>query len=197
MEERVLVIKGKKFAVQSVRASHHDHESLVATWSGRTYLVRVFSVPEEFDKAMADYKTLKHAGINMAKICYHDDPVHTIVFDYFPEEDCLTSLSKGPLSEKHFEALLSLYRFARFSKVALDWEPQNFMLRGNQMFYLPTKWEKLTEANPLEKKGLRTWFLGSEGRALLKRKGFDISNLPSMGELEVNKALVTTVVRYW
>ncbi len=197
MEERVLIIKGKKFAVQSVRASHHDHESLVATWSGRTYLVRVFSVPEEFDKAMADYKTLKHAGINMAKICYHDDPVHTIVFDYFPEEDCLTSLSKGPLSEKYFEALLSLYRFARFSKVALDWEPQNFMLRGNQMFYLPTKWEKLTEANPLEKKGLRTWFLGSEGRALLKRKGFDISSLPSMGELEVNKALVTTVVRYW
>lgn len=159
--------------------------------------MRVFSVPEEFDKAMADYKTLKHAGINMAKICYHDDPVHTIVFDYFPEEDCLTSLSKGPLSEKYFEALLSLYRFARFSKVALDWEPQNFMLRGNQMFYLPTKWEKLTEANPLEKKGLRTWFLGSEGRALLKRKGFDISSLPSMGELEVNKALVTTVVRYW
>ncbi len=197
MEERVLIIKGKKFTVQSVRASHHDHESLVATWSGRTYLVRVFFVPEEFEKALADYKALKHAGINMAKICFHDDPVHIIAFDYFPEEDCLTSLSKGPLPDKYFEALFSLYRFARFSKVALDWEPQNFMLRGNQMFYLPTKWEKLTDANPLEKQGLRTWFLGEEGRALLKRKGFDVSTLPSLSELEVNKTLVTTTVRYW
>ncbi|HBS02973.1 MAG TPA: hypothetical protein DEA63_03830 [Firmicutes bacterium] len=197
MEERSLIIKNKKFVVKSVRASHPDHESLVATWSGRTYLVRVFFVPEMFDKAMADYKTLKHAGINMAKICFHDDPAHVIVFDYFPEEDCLSVLSKGPIEDRYFEALFALYRFARFSKVALDWQPQNFMLRGSQMFYLPTKWEKLTDENPLEKTGLRYWFLGEEGRALLTRKGYKLDGLPSLSELEVNKALVLKTVRYW
>ena len=195
--ERVIQIKNKKFVVQSVRATHPDHESLVCTWSGRTYLVRVFSVVEEFDKAMADYKVLKHAGINMAKICFHDDANHTIAFDYFPEEDCLKVLSKGPMSDLHFEALLSLYRFARFSKVALDWAPQNFMLRGFLMFYLPTKWEKLTDDNHLEKEGIRLWFLGKEGRELLERKGYNTANLPSLSELEVNKAVTLATVRYW
>ena len=195
--ERIIVIKNKKFVVQSVRATHHDHESVVATWSGRTYLVRVFSIEEDFHRAMADYKTLKHAGINMAKICFHDDDAHVIAFDYFPEDDCLKALAKGPLPDLYFEALLSLYRFARFSKVALDWAPQNFMLRGSQMFYLPTKWKKLTDDNGLEKGGIRWWFLGQEGRDLLSKKGFNTAELPSFSELEVNKAVALKMVRYW
>jgi hypothetical protein len=133
----------------------------------------------------------------MAKICFHDDEQHVIVFDYFPEEDCLTVLSKGPLTEPYFDALFSLYRFARFSKVALDWEPQNFMLRGSQMFYLPHKVTKLTEENGLEKGGLATWFLGKEGIANLARKGYDVSKFTPMSEAEVNKAMTLMAVKYW
>jgi len=193
--EETIQVKNKKFVIQSVKAEHEDHTTYVCTWSGRTYIIRVFR--SGFAQAMADYKVLKHAGINMAKICFHDDERKIIVFDYFPEDDCLTSLSKGPLPDIYFDALFALYRFARFSKVALDWEPQNFMLRGTQMFYLPTKWEPLTEENHLEKNGIRTWFLGKEGRALLVRKGYDVSNLPTLEENAVNKAIVLTTVRYW
>ena len=66
--EREIQIKNKKFVVTEVKAVHHDHESLIATWSGRTYLMRVYK--EGYAQVMADYKTLKHAGINMAKICF-------------------------------------------------------------------------------------------------------------------------------
>ena len=188
-------IKNKKFVITSVKAEHEDHTTYICTWSGRTYLMRTFNFG--FEQAMADYKELKHAGINMAKICFHDDANHVIVFDYFPEEDCLHTLAKGPLPDIYFDALFSLYRFARFSKVALDWEPQNFMLRGSQMFYLPTKWAPLTEENPLEKEGIRTWYLGKEGRGLLARKGYDISGLPSFEDNVVNKSIVLSTVRYW
>lgn len=191
----VILVKNKKFVIVGTKAEHEDHTTYVCTWSGRTYIIRTFTAG--FEQAMKDYKTLKHAGINMAKICFHDDERKIIVFDYFPEDDCLKALSTGPLPDIYFDALLSLYRFARFSKVALDWEPQNFMLRGTQMFYLPTKWEPLTEENHLEKNGIRTWFLGKEGRALLVRKGYDVSNLPTLEENAVNKAIVLTTVRYW
>ena len=190
-----VLIKNKKFVIQSVVAEHEDHTTYRCTWSGRTYIMRIYVTG--FEQAMADYKELKHAGINMAKICFHDDANHIIVFDYFPEDDCLTALSKGPLPSIYFDALFSLYRFARFSKVALDWEPQNFMLRGTQMFYLPTKWERLTEANALDKNGIRTWFHGKEGISLLKRKGFDVSGLRQMEDNEVNKAMVLAAVQYW
>lgn len=193
--EEFIQIKNKKFVLTSLRAKHPDHDTYICTWSNRTYCLRIYR--EGFEKAMADYKVLKHAGINMAKICYHDDENHVIVFDYFPEEDCLTALSKGPLQDRYFEALFALYRFARFSKVALDWHPQNFMLRGSQMFYLPTKWEPIDDKNPLEKDGIRYWFLGDEARTELKRKGFDVSSLGKMSEAEVNKAIALTVVRYW
>ncbi len=193
--EEVIIAKNKKFVVVSTKMVHDDHTTYICTWSNRTYLVRTFATG--FDDAMRDYKVLKHAGINMAKICFHDDEKKIIVFDYFPEDDCLTSLSKGPLPEIYFDALFALYRFARFSKVALDWEPQNFMLRGTQMFYLPTKWEPLTEENGLEKGGIRTWFLGKEGRGLLARKGFDISNLPCLEDNVVNKSIVLHSVQHW
>jgi len=193
--EEVILAKNKKFVVVSVKAVHDDHTSYICTWSGRTYMVRTFS--SGYEEALKDYKTLKHAGINMAKVCFHDDERKVIVFDYFPEDDCLTTLSKGPLPEIYFDALFALYRFARFSKIALDWEPQNFMLRGTQMFYLPTKWSPLKEENHLEKEGIRTWFLGKEGRALLAHKGFDISALPSMEENAVNKSIVLMSVRFW
>lgn len=193
--EEFIQIKNKKFVLTSLRAEHEDHSTYVCTWSNRTYCLRVYR--EGFEKAMQDYKQLKRAGINMAKICYHDDENHVIVFDYFPEEDCLTALSKGPLEDRYFEALFALYRFSRFAKIALDWQPQNFMLRGSQMFYLPTKWEPLNDENHLEKEGLRYWFLGKEARANLERKGHDVSALPELSDLEVNKAMALAVVRYW
>ncbi|MCF0112517.1 MAG: hypothetical protein HUJ60_00895 [Bacilli bacterium] len=195
--EEFIQVKNKKFVLQSLKAEHEDHSTYIATWSGRTYLLRTFATPELFKEAMADYKELKHAGINMAKVCYHDDTIKVIVFDYFPEDDCLKALSRGPLDERYFESLFALYRFARFSKVALDWQPQNFMLRGSQMFYLPTKWERLTDANVFEKEGLRFWFLGKEAHALLKRKEYDDSALPTLSDAEVNKAMTLMAVRYW
>lgn len=191
----IIQIKNKKFVVTSIKAVHEDHISVIADWSHRTYMIRIYYTG--FEKAMADYRELKHAGINMAKVCYHDDENYVVAFDYFPEDDCLTTLSKGPFPEKYFEALFALYRFARFSKVALDWEPQNFMLRGSQMFYLPTKWEPLTEENKFEKEGLRSWFLGEEGHKLLKRKGYDDSTLPSLSEPEVNKEMTLMSIKYW
>ena len=133
----------------------------------------------------------------MAKICFHDDESHVIVFDYFPEQSVLEALSHGPLTENYLEAMFALYRFARFSKVCLDWEPQNFMLRGSQMFYLPTKYEPLNDKNKFELEGLRTWFLGKEGHELLRRKGFDDSALPLLSDAEVNKAMTLVAVRYW
>ena len=193
--EEFIQIKNKKFVLTLEKAVHEDHSTYICTWSGRTYLLRTYKTG--FEKALADYRELKHAGINMAKMCFHDDVNHVIVFDYFPEEDCLEALSKGPLGQQYFDALFALYRFARFSKVSLDWEPQNFMLRGSQMFYLPTKRERMNESNKLEKEGIRTWFLGKEGHALLKRKGYDEASLPMLSEEQVNKEIVLEAVKNW
>jgi hypothetical protein len=158
-------------------------------------MVRTYD--KDYEQVLADYKTLKHAGINMAKMDFHDDERKIIAFDYFPEKDALERLAEGPLPEEYFAALFSLYRFARFSKISLSWEPQNFMLRGSQMFYLPHKVTKLTEENGLEKGGLATWFLGKEGIANLARKGYDVSKFTPMSEAEVNKAMTLMAVKYW
>ena len=190
-----LLIKKKKFVVESTLAVHEDHTTYSCVYSGVHYMVRTYD--KDYEQVLADYKTLKHAGINMAKMDFHDDERKIIAFDYFPEKDALERLSEGPLPEEYFAALFSLYRFARFSKISLSWEPQNFMLRGSQMFYLPHKVAKLTEENGLEKGGLATWFLGKEGIANLARKGYDVSKFTPMSEAEVNKAMTLMAVKYW
>ena len=49
----------------------------------------------------------------------------------------------------------------------------------------------------LEKEGIRTWFLGKEGHALLKRKGYDEASLPMLSEEQVNKEIVLEAVKNW
>ena len=65
------------------------------------------------------------------------------------------------------------------------------------MFYLPIKVTDLTEDNGLEKVGLKLWFRGKEALAILKKKGYDVSNITPLSDAEVNKASVLTVVKYW
>ncbi len=189
-----IIIKNKKFVVESIRAEHTDHVSVVATWSGRIYLVRYYETG--FEEAMASYKVLKKSGINMAKVCFHDDEKKIIAFDYFPEDDVLCDLSKGPLSELHFQAMFALWKFARLYKVALSWGPQNFMLRGSQMFYLPLKWSPLEDNTAFEKEGIRSWFRGPEGIAILKKKGYDVDGIVPMDEASINKAIALLAVKY-
>lgn len=190
-----ILIKNKKFTIESVKASHPDHISYICSYCGVRYLVRVYMAG--YEEALSEYKTLKHAGINMAKVSYHDDENKVIAFDYFPEKSVLDILAEKELPEDYFKALFSLYRFSRFSKVALDWEPQNFMLRGSQMFYLPLKQAPMNEANRLEKEGLRYWFRGEECLGLLKRKGFDVSSIKPLPANQVNKNMVLMSVAYW
>ena len=94
-------IKTKRFVIEDTKAVHPDHSTYTCSWSNRPYLIRTFNDAESYQQAIADYKVLKRAGINMAKVCFHDDTQHVIVFDLFPEDDCLTDLSKGPLSDLH------------------------------------------------------------------------------------------------
>jgi hypothetical protein len=190
-----LIVKNKKFVIDHIQASHDDHISYIAVYAGVKYLVRVYM--SGYQQALADYKTLKHAGINMAKVAYHDDDNHIIAFDYFPEKDVLEMLAESELPQDYFKALFSLYRFCRFSKISLDWEPQNFMMRGSQMFYLPLKVQPMKEGNRLEDDGLRYWFHGEECLALLKRKNFDISKITPMESNQVNKNMVLMSVAYW
>ena len=191
----VLFIKKKKFVIESTLATHPDHTTYACIYSGVRYMVRVYR--EGYEQMLADYKILKHAGINMAMMDYHDDENKIIAFDYFPEPDVLEVLAKGDLPEKYFEALFSLYRFARFSRVALDWEPQNFMLRGSQMFYLPIKVRKMDDKNGLEKGGLAAWFRGKELKKILEKKGYDLSNYKAMDDALVNKQMTLMAVKYW
>ena len=174
----VLFIKKKKFVIESTLATHPDHTTYACIYSGVRYMVRVYR--EGYEQMLADYKILK-----------------IIAFDYFPEPDVLEVLAKGDLPEKYFEALFSLYRFARFSRVALDWEPQNFMLRGSQMFYLPIKVRKMDDKNGLEKGGLAAWFRGKELKKILEKKGYDLSNYKAMDDALVNKQMTLMAVKYW
>ena len=190
-----MFIKKKKFVIESTLATHPDHTTYACIYSGVRYMVRVYR--EGYEQMLADYKILKHAGINMAMMDYHDDENKIIAFDYFPEPDVLEVLAKGDLPENYFEALFSLYRFARFSRVALDWEPQNFMLRGSQMFYLPIKVRKMDDKNGLEKGGLAAWFRGKELKKILEKKGYDLSNYKAMDDALVNKQMTLMAVKYW
>ena len=103
----IIQLKNRKFVVESVKAVHEDHTTFICTWAGRTYCVRTYNT--DYQKALDDYKQLKHAGINMAKMCYHDDDA---------KDECFRAYRKVEDSyEDHSEFLTKGARYAFLFKL--------------------------------------------------------------------------------
>jgi len=170
---------------------------LLAKYRDRFFSFRQYANEDLYLADLAKYKRIQRAGINVPKLITHDREKKVLIFERFEEKKALDVLSVEDLKEIYFKQLFNIYRFCRFSKIEIDYMPENYILKGTTLYYIG---EEIIDANPkrnLENYGLRYWIYSKEAADHLREKGFAIDAKRIISEEEANKRIVLLSVTYW
>ncbi|MFA5283705.1 MAG: hypothetical protein WC366_04295 [Bacilli bacterium] len=193
MEE--ITIKRKRYEIGKLFCQTDESTIHFVYTKGREYLlVRYF---KNYDFAMNDYKRLAKAGINVPRIIANDKKEHLVVKEYIGGPTVLDELIINDLSDHYFEELFLAYRFCRFSKINLNYLPENFSMKNGKLFYVSNDVADYSPQRNLENWGIRYWIYTAEFSQYLKEKKMNVNPKRILKEEVANKKIVLLSVTYW
>jgi hypothetical protein len=195
MEKRVI----KRYEYELVQLLAHSEEASVylAKRKDRVFSYREYRTESAYNKDLGKYKKIQKIGVNVQKLIAHDRQLLVLIFERFQEPTALDVLASEDLKEIYFKQLFTIYRFCRFSKLELNYMPNNYVLKGTTLYYVG---EDVTESDPsrnLENFGLRYWIYSKEAAELLEETGHSVDLKRIISEEETNKRIVLLSVTYW
>lgn len=193
MEE--ITIKRKKYEVGKLFSQTDESITHFVYSKGREYLFIKYL--KNYDLVMDDYKRLSKAGINVPRIIANDKKEHLVVKEYINGTTVLDELLNHDLPDHYFEELFTAYRFCRFSKINLNYLPENFVIQNGKLFYISNDVANYIPQRNLENWGIRYWLYTAEFAQYLKEKGIDVNAKRVLKEEVANKKIVLLSVTYW
>ena len=195
MEE--LLIKRKPYKVISLLKEDELFKSYKCEYKSETKFVKVFSDKPAFLADQANYKALKKCGIKMPKLQKVDKNSLILVYEFIEEETAFDALLKHDLEDVYFDKLFEMYRFARFSKIELDYFPTNFVIHKGELYYLSHFFSEQNKDKNLENFGIFYWFYSQELVKYLKERNIPVDSNRVLPKAEVNKKIVLTSIMKW
>lgn len=195
MEKRVI----KRYEYELVQLLTHSEEASVylAKRKDRVFSYREYRLESAYNEDLGKYKKIQIIGVNVQKLIAHDRQLLVLIFERFQEPTALDVLAAENLKDIYFKQLFTIYRFCRFSKVELNYMPNNYVLKGTTLYYVG---EDVTESDPsrnLENFGLRYWIYSKEAAQLLEETGHTVDSKRILSEEETNKRIVLLSVSFW
>lgn len=195
MEKRVI----KRYEYELVQLLTHSEGASVylAKRKDRVFSYREYRLESAYNEDLGKYKKIQKIGVNVQKLIAHDRQLLVLIFERFQEPTALDVLAVENLKDIYFKQLFTIYRFCRFSKVELNYMPNNYVLKGTTLYYVG---EDVTESDPsrnLENFGLRYWIYSKEAAQLLEETGHTVDSKRILSEEETNKRIVLLSVSFW
>ncbi len=176
--------------------SLNPHEFSVRR-KNKYFHIKTFDDINSFNKEISDYKAITKYGIKVPRMLKSSKRELSILFEYVGEETIDKLLYQGDIDEKVFDKLFTIYRFARFSHIELNYLPENYALYNGELFYLLYEFSKENKERNLENYGIRFWFTGVEGISHLKELGYEVNNARLLSKAELNKKIVLISIMKW
>ncbi len=193
MEE--IKVKRKVFTIVDKFSEDENCVTYVATNKGKKFLFSRYF--QNFEAVVDDYKKLSKSGINIIKIVLIDKKEKIIVRDFIDGKTVFDELLISDLPEKYFEQLFLMYRFCRFSKININYLPDNFIMYRNQLVYISHEIGDYNKVRNLENWGIRYWFYTKEFAQYLRVKEMKVDEKRILQEEVANKNIVLLSVTYW
>jgi hypothetical protein len=195
MEKRI--IKRYEYELNETIREDAEVSIFIARRHERIYSFREYHSADAYISDIAKYKRLQKAGINVPKLIANDREDRILIFERFTEETALSVMAKRELPELYFQQIFNIYRFCRFSKIDIDYMPENFILKGTTLYYIGDDTYEADVKHNLENFGLRYWVYSREAMDHLQSKGYTVDSKRLLSEEETNKRIVLLSVTYW
>lgn len=186
-----------KYSVLSSLKENDNHITYLAEHKNKKFILKKFHDLTSYKYELYKYNSIEKIGINVPAIKQKSKKKLTIVFKYISGENMLEVISKKSVDENVFDALFLMYRFARFSKIELDYHPDNYVFDGKNLYYLSYEFIDQNNERNLENYGLKFWLYGNECASYLKEKGFEVDKKRILDKASLNKEIVKLAIMKW
>ena len=188
-----IVLKNKEYKVDK----EFTPDSFVVSLNDKKFVLKRFESLSEFHIELNKRKKLKKFGINIPKVVKKFKKDLTLLIEHISEETMLDTLIKGDIEDEAFKELFNIYRFARFSKIELDYHPENYALKKGRMYYLSLDFGEANKDHNLENEGLFYWIYSPKFVEHLKELKLPIDEKRKLTQPEANKKIVLISIMHW
>lgn len=192
-----LIAAKKEYQIISLLKEDEFHKSYKCERNGKLYFVKVFLDAPSFQADASNHKILKKYGINIPKLIKSNKKDLTNTYQFIDGDNVLQVIARQELDEIYYEQLFHIYRFARFSKIELDYHPENYVLYNNELYYLSHNFIPQNQEKNLENFGIYFWFYSDELAQYLKENNLPVDKKRILSKGEVNKKIVLTSIMKW
>lgn len=194
--EKLTVLK-KEYEIVSLLKEGEFASSYKCSFKGKIFFVKVFKDKPSFLAELNNHIQLKKYGIRVPKLIKKDKVNFILVYQFIDGETVLETIIKSELVEQYYNELFEQYRFARFSKIDLNYFPANFKLVNGELFYLSKEFFASKEETKLENSGIFYWFYSDDLVKYLKEHDYPVDKKRLLSKGEVNKKIVLTSIMKW
>lgn len=192
-----LCFKRKNYEVIKVLQKSEYVTIFLVKYKNKQFILKQFNNSVSFFNEIDSYKKITDYGIKVAPLLKKDKKNNLLLYKDVGEETIDKILAKEDISDYIFGQLFNIYRFARFSKIELDYMPENYCIYNNELYYCSLKFSTADKKKNLENYGIRFWFTGSEGLAHLKELGYEVDKNRFIDEANLNKKIILLSIMKW
>lgn len=192
-----IIIKKKSYEIIKKTRELHDFSEFLINYKGVKCIAKKYDLTSQMLDDVKVRKNLKKYGINCPKYKKIDKSENVTVEEYINGENSLKLLLKGELPEDHFKELYNVYRFCRFSKIELDYMPENFILSGKKMYYISFDYGPQKDKTNLENYGIYYWIYSPEFYERVTKLGFEFDKKKILSTGETKKKIVLLSIMNW
>ena len=192
-------IKRKVYQVIEELGSFELYDAYRVTRKNKKYTYKKYRGFKAFNDEMGRYNQLVKAGIRIPKIIEKDKKTFEVLFDYIEGERCDSLLVKNDfeLPEIYYERLFVIYRFCRFSKIELNYLPENYVLKNDLLYYDTLDIYNQNSKINLENYGIYFWIKSAQGYEHLEKLGYKFEHKNILKKGEASKKIVLLSIKYW
>lgn len=189
----------RKYEVVSTISSTDQLLMLEVKDRKNRYVYKKYMTSAPFLDEFERYTKLYKCGIRIPRMIQKNKKTNECLFEVFEGDHCDKLLVENDfeLPEIYYEQLFVLYRFCRFSKIELNYLPENFILRGKYLYYDSLDiYNQNTKIN-LESYGLYHWIKSKQAYKHLEALGYEFKNKQPLSSAEAKKKIVLISIKYW
>lgn len=188
-----LVVKKKSYEVVE---DVNEYLAVVES-EGKKYVVYHFADKNNFDNFKFAAKRLKSCGLAMPEVYDIDKKNFTALVEYIDGISPFDKLREEDLPEAIIEQLFNLNYRSRVNRIRLDFDPENFIIRDNTLYYMPFTFSEYRRETDFTQKEIYLWYYTNEFVAVLKQRGLPIQKDRLINSFDRNKQIVLQVVKYF